>query len=188
MKHMIRILAVLGAIILTAACTACQNNSAAPTQAPPSPTEAATQAAETTAVTQAPATEPATAAAETITSTDSDADADKAELVSSKWVLSEVYVNGEKYRGNYYGSIIKQTGAYLEFHEDDTFKCILGFPGCEGTYTVDSGIVTLHITTKYSGSAGDGEPCDETETLVWDHEEGTIRFNFNDVTNVFVKS
>ena len=192
MKHMIRILAVLSVIALMTAFTACGKAepaadptsapavTEAPTQAPAdATTEAATEPAATQALTEAP-TEAEKAA------TGSDADSTKAELTDGKWKLTEVYINGEKYQGNYYGTVVKQTGAYIEFKEDDTFKCVLGMSGCSGTYTLEDGIVTLHITTKYAGN-NEGETVDETETLIWDREAGTIKFNFNDVTNVFEK-
>ena len=192
MKRTIRCLllsVLLAAILLTAACG--KTKTAEPTaavSATDSETTADTQAAATSAAaeTDAPVTETEAPAEETAAPAQEDDEADKAELVNNKWTLSQVYVDGDPYQGNYYGSIISQTGAYIDFYDDDTFQCILGYPGCKGTYTVENGAITLHITTIYDGKS-DGVSCDKTETPAWDKEAGAITFEFNNVTNVFAK-
>ena len=110
----------------------------------------------------------------------------KSELVSDQWNLSAVYRDGEQQSiGVLYGSVIRETGAYIKFNEDDAFECILGVTGCKGTYAVENGDLSLHITVKYSAKT---EECDEHETVKWDHEAGTLTFDFNNITNVFTKS
>ena len=197
MKHIFRMIAVLGVIAVTAGACACSDTA---TEVAVTPTGSAAQteaAAPSTAPAEAPTAEPTEAAVVPVTEapaetaqapqvTDSSS-ADKDELVNSDWVLSEVYVDGEKYQGNYYGSVVSQTGAYIAFYDDDTFLCILGMSGCKGTYSIDAGVVTLHITTKYTG-ADTGKPADESETLTWDREAGTVSFELNSVTNVFDKN
>ena len=49
----------------------------------------------------------------------------KSMLTSDRWILREVYVDGEPYQGNFYGSITTKTGAYIEFKNDSTFNCVL---------------------------------------------------------------
>ena len=111
----------------------------------------------------------------------------KSELTADRWSLTAVYRDGEqKSIAVQYGSVIRETGAYIRFNEDDTFECILGIPGCKGTYAVENGDVVLHITTKYTGK-NEGDACDEYETVKWDHEAGTLSFDFYGVTNVFAK-
>ena len=112
----------------------------------------------------------------------------KEELTSAKWLISKVYEDGvEKNVQIHYGSIIIQTGAYLEFYNDNTFKCVLGFVGCEGTYTIDNGDVTVHITGKYDGTSVDSEDTDEYQTLIWDKDEQLIYLELSGVTNQFKK-
>lgn len=192
MKNTIRLIAVIlviAAVALTAACgssskqepTYATGTDSEEAQSAQQPTEASEAASLTEAPTEAPdEDEPSGESA------DSDA-AYKAELVDHHWNLSAVYKDGEAQNiGVTYGSIIRQTGAYIEFSDDDTFQCVLGLPGCKGDYSVENGEVTLHITTKYDGS-DEGKDCDENEPLDWDHEAGALSFDFNDLTNVFTK-
>lgn len=183
MKYFIRMIAVIGlisAVALTAACAG-SSKKAEPTYVTGTDSESALSAQTEPAA----ATEPtADNAAET---TDSDT-AYQAQLTAARWNLTAVYKDGEQQSiGVQYGSVIRETGAYMEFHEDNSFKCILGYQGCEGTYTVVNGALTLHITTKYNGRSENGNPCDENAAVNWDHEANTLSFDFNGVTNVFAQ-
>ena len=173
MKHLIHLFAVIAVIALLTACS----SKGAKTDAP-APAERYID------VTEAP-TETITAWQSTEkSSADAGADA-KSELVADRWNLSAVYRDGEQQSvGVVYGSVIRETGAYLKFNEDDTFECVLGIPGCKGTYAVENGDIALHITAKYGAKT---EECDEHQTVKWDHEAGTLAFDFNNVTNVFTK-
>ena len=184
MKHFIYIVAVIAVIALLTACTNSSKGSENKTGAPAG---AATEVYidVTDAPTEVPSTESApTVAEEEKTSAGAD---DKGALTADRWSLTAVYRDGEqKSISVQYGSVIRETGAYIRFNEDDTFECILGIPGCKGTYAVENGDVTLHITTKYTGK-NEGDACDEYETVKWDHEAGTLSFDFFGVTNVFAK-
>lgn len=178
MKKLIRIIAVLGmisAVALTAACSG-SSTKAEPTYVTGTDSEAA------------PSAQAQTDAAATTANAAADSAADyKAELIG-QWKLSAVYKDGEQQSiSAQYGSVIRQTGAYIEFKDDDTFQCVLGLPGCKGAYSVENGDVTLHITTKYDGKTDAGTACDENETIKWDHESQTLSFDFNGVTNEFTK-
>ena len=113
----------------------------------------------------------------------------KSMLTSDRWILQEVYVDGERYQGNYYGSIISQTGAYIDFNNDGSFKCCLGFVGCNGTYSVNNGSVNITITQNIV----DAKTIDtkETKELGWRSEDNTILFDYSafdsgeNVTNAF---
>lgn len=185
MKHLIQIFAVIAVIALLTACTNSSKGSENKTGAPAG---AATEVY--IDVTDAP-TESATSVTKEKTPTGA-ADAptgagDKSELTADRWNLTAVYRDGEqKSISVHYGSVIRETGAYIRFNEDDTFECILGIPGCKGTYAIENGDVVLHITTKYTGK-NEGDACDEYETVKWDHEAGTLSFDFFGVTNVFAK-
>ena len=111
----------------------------------------------------------------------------KRELTDHKWRLTRVIKDGEMIAPDIqYGSIIRQTGAYLEFHEDDTFSCNLGFISCEGTYTSnEAGRIDVHITLAYDGSSSEGIPADEDRSMRWNLQQGTISFDYNNVTNEF---
>ena len=185
MKHLIQIFAV---IVVIALLTACTNSSKGSENKTGAPAGAATEVY--IDVTDAP-TESATSVTKEKTPTgaaDAPAGADdKGELTADRWSLTAVYRDGEqKSIAVQYGSVIRETGAYIRFNEDDTFECILGIPGCRGTYAVENGDVVLHITTKYTGK-NEGDACDEYETVKWDHEAGTLSFDFYGVTNVFAK-
>lgn len=77
----------------------------------------------------------------------------------------------------------------MEFLEDDTFSCSLGFTYCSGTYSVDGGEVNLHLTQK-SNEKSIPVDTDETGTIELDRENKTIMFDFSststNVTNEFV--
>ena len=185
MKYIIQIFAV---IVVIALLTACTNSSKGSENKTGAPAGAATEVY--IDVTDAP-TESATSVTKEKTPTgaaDAPAGAgDKSELTAARWNLTAVYRDGEqKSIAVQYGSVIRETGAYIRFNEDDTFECILGIPGCKGTYAVENGDVVLHITTKYTGK-NEGDACDEYETVKWDHEAGTLSFDFYGVTNVFTK-
>ena len=187
MKYIIQIFAVIAVIALLTSCSSTSKGTEKNTSAD-APAGAATEVY--IDVTDAP-TESATSVTKEKTPTGA-ADAptgagDKSELTAARWSLTAVYRDGEqKSIAVQYGSVIRETGAYIRFNEDDTFECILGVPGCKGTYAVDNGDVVLHITTKYTGK-NEGDACDEYETVKWDHEAGTLSFDFFGVTNVFTK-
>ena len=176
-------------ITYTAACSNTSKGTDHKTDAPASaPTEVYID------VTDAP-TQPATVADATDASTPSnDASSDKtpagaadakSELVDHQWKLTKLYRDGEERQIDVeYGSVVRQSGTYITFNDDDTFECILGVIGCKGTYTVKDGDVELHITTKYGAKT---EECDEYATVKWDHTADTLTFDFNNVTNVFSK-
>lgn len=187
MKKLFRIFTVLTVIALTAMSAACSKSAdTAPTSAATAPpTEAATvapkptdPAAPTAAATVAPTEAPAAAP-------DTPADDDLSALTASRWQLSTVEHDGEVSDPMYYGSVIRQTGAYLQFNTDYTFSCVLGMDGCEGTYTLSNGEITVNITTTYDGKADKGYAADDVQTLPWNKEAGTIQLELNGVTNTF---
>ena len=112
----------------------------------------------------------------------------KSMLTSDRWILREVYVDGEPYQGNFYGSITTQTGAYIEFKNDSTFNCVLGFVCCSGTFSISDGAVTMHTTQEIVGD--NFNDLNETQELGW-KGDGTILFNYGEyeagqtVTNAF---
>ena len=183
MKHILRafiILCMIAAIALTAACGSSSKEE--PTYATGTDSEDSLQPTDAPD-TAAAASDPSAGAQ----SSDSSDAAYKTELVDHRWNLSAVYKDGEAQSiGVTYGSVIRQTGAYIAFSDDDTFQCVLGFVGCKGAYSVENGDLTLHITTKYDGS-NDGESCDEDAAVDWDHDAGTLSFDFYGVTNEFTK-
>lgn len=190
MKHFTRLIALVGACIMiacTAACTDVPKGSNTPTETTPAGAEVYIDVtdAPTEAATEAPTDPPSVDAASQEEEVNSSADNDKSELTADQWKLSKLYKDGEE-RQIYveYGSVIRQTGAYIKFNEDDTFECVLGIPGCKGTYAVENGDIALHITTKFGAKT---EDCDEYATVKWDHEAGTLTFDFNNLTNVFTK-
>lgn len=198
MKHLIRL---FGLIVVIALLTSCSNASkgtekntsagaGAATEVYIDVTDAPTEVTPSESATSKDINDktPAGAEAEEKTSADAPTGADdKSELTADRWSLTAVYRDGEqKSISVHYGSVIRETGAYIRFNEDDTFECILGIPGSKGTYAVENGDVVLHITTKYTGK-NEGDACDEYETVKWDHEAGTLSFDFYGVTNVFTK-
>ena len=118
----------------------------------------------------------------------------KNRLTENKWRLINCIVNGvEKSPVLWYGNFIRQTGAYMEFHVDDTFKCIMGFVCCEGTYTVDNEAVSVHITGEMDGSSAEPEPVDKYRTLDCNFDSGVISLDYcygdrHQVINVFEKA
>ena len=196
MKNLIHLFAVIAVMVLLTACTSSKGNeNQTPTGAgAPAPTGAAEVYID---VTDAP-TEPETFADVTDASTSSNdasletaptgapaGDDYKGELVDHQWKLSKLYKDGEERQIDVeYGSVVRQSGTYIKFNDDDTFECVLGVTGCKGTYTVKDADVKLHITTKYGAKT---EECDEYETVRWDHSADTLTFDLNDYTNVFTK-
>ena len=190
-------------LLIALILTACGKKETVPTTAPataptsvaaPALTEAPTEAQ--AQITEAP--EPETEPVDDDEDNDSAADAteaqtsgdifDAATLTGGSWTLTGVFVNGEQQSpAVYYGSIIRQTGAYLDFSEDGSFSCVLGGVGCSGDYSVSDTGINLHITTKYTASS-EGEGCDENQSLSCDTAAGTIRFDYNGAINVFTKN
>ncbi len=190
MKHLIHILSILAVMVLLTACTSSKGNENQTPTGAGAPADSSTGATEvyidvTDAPTDAPTESIASQESKEKTSSDNE-DAYKSELTADQWKLSKLYKDGEE-RQIYveYGSVIRQTGAYMQFNEDGSFACVLGIPGCKGTYAVENGDITLHITTKYGAKT---EDCDEYATVKWDHEAGTLTFDFNNLTNVFTKN
>ena len=194
MKTIVRMIAAMTVIALAAMTAACSKPAdTSPTAAAPSPaTQAATVAATEapkptdTAKTAADAPSGATEAAAQAPA-ESAASDDLSSLTASRWKLTTVEHDGEESGPMYYGSVIRQAGAYLEFNTDNTFNCVLGMTGCEGTYTLADGEVTVNITTVYDGKSDKGYAADDVQTLLWNKEAGTIKLKLNGVTNTFVQ-
>ena len=185
MKNFIRLIALIGVIamvVCTAACGSTQTNTQndpVPTGPPPEPNPAKISGAPTEGADSSTQADEKTADPDT---------ALKDQLTADRWNLTAVYKDGEEQNISVqYGSVIRETGAYMEFSGDDTFKCILGYPGCAGTYSVDNGAITLHITTEYDGKSDSGNACDETADVKWDQDANTLSFDFYGVTNVFAQ-
>lgn len=185
MKNLIHLFAV---ILLVALLTACNNSpkesdNKAGAAAPTGATEVYIDV--TDAATESATFEDINENASADASSEKTPAGAESELIANQWKLSKLYRDGEE-RQIYveYGSVIRQTGAYIKFNEDDTFECVLGIPGCKGTYAVENGDVNLHITTKFGAKT---EECDEYATVKWDREADTLSFDFNNVTNVFTK-
>ena len=107
-------------------------------------------------------------------------------LTSKKWNAEKCYENGkEQDIQMYYGSIIKDTGAYLKFNKDGTFKCVMGYIGCKGTYTADSnGKITV---TKTVLNTGDNESkINEKEKLKIKGQIDSIRMKLDGIEIVFI--
>lgn len=72
------------------------------------------------------------------------------QLTQKKWILSEAYCDGEPYNP---GSIVSMFGAYCQFKKNKTFRCVVGFEGASGKYSVSKkGKVTLHIKRQWGGT------------------------------------
>lgn len=199
MNKLFVIAAICAACAAAAGCSA--NNAGAPVTMPETTVESSTAAStaaqniETTAepaaeTTQEETTLQITTAPETTEPETDSGDAEiKALLTKGRWILNRVYVDGELYEGNYYGSIISQTGAYMDFTDDGSFSCILGFVSCSGTYSVEGGEVRLHLTKTTDGTSKLID-TDQTKTIELDRENETIMFDFSDksenVRNEFV--
>ena len=186
MKNLSRIIAVF-CLLAALSLSACAK---APAE---TPTEAAVTATQTP--TQSPTETPATIAP---TSTDApaqntaaehptDSDPSPIALSGTRWNLSMVYADGEEQRPSVrYGSVIRQTGAYITFDSDNTFNCVLGLVGCTGTYSTSDSGTTLHITTRYDGTSENGEPCDENTAVTIDPETHVLSFTFNNAKHEFI--
>ena len=175
-SRFIAVLCLLAALFLSACAKA--------------PAEAPAEAAVTTAQTptHSPTESHATDASAPEASAEISTDNGSAPLSLSgtRWNLNTIYVNGEEQRPSVrYGSVIRQTGAYITFNSDNTFNCVLGFAGCTGSYTTDAGSAVLHITTRYDGTSEDGESCDETAVVTIDQDAQTLSFIFNNAEHVF---
>ena len=189
MKNKIYIFAIVALMMLTALTAACNKQSVQPvTEAATSaPTESPTQP-DTEQPTEEPTESPTETPTEAIAPTVDPNAEDKDELTNGEWTLSKVYAGGNEFLPNeFYGSSIR-LGDSIEFYEDDTFHCVLGLKGCKGTYSIENGDVTLHLTAKYDGKSTDGNPCDEYTPLIWDKEANTIQFKLNNVDNLFTKN
>lgn len=82
-----------------------------------------------------------------------------------KWNCEKCVKNGKEINvQDYYGSVVKETGTYIQFNKDGTFKCVMGFEGCEGTYKVSGNDVTVNKTLLYMGTKE--KTINETEKLV----------------------
>ena len=178
MKNLSRIIAVF-CLLAALSLSACAK---APAE---TPTEAAVTATQTP--TQSPTETPATIAP---TSTDApaqntaaehptDSDPSPIALSGTRWNLSMVYADGEEQRPSVrYGSVIRQTGAYITFDSDNTFNCVLGLVGCTGTYSTSDSGTTLHITTRYDGTSENGHPCQENNAVPNDTEDRVLSSYF----------
>lgn len=189
MKNKIHILAIITLMIFTALTVACNKQSVQPvTEAATSaPTEIPTQP-ETESPTEAPTEIPTKAPTEAPAPTVDPNAEYKDELTDGEWTLSKVYAGGNEFAPNeFYGSSIR-LGDTIEFYEDYSFHCVLGLKGCKGTYSIENGDVTLHLTAKYDGKSTDGNPCDEYTPLIRDKEANTIQFKLNNVDNLFSKN
>ncbi len=192
MKNLIHLFAVILLVLLTACNNSpkeSDNKAGAPADSPTGATEVYID------VTDAP-TEPETFADVTDASTSSnDASLETAptgapaaaELTDHQWNLSAVYRDGEQQNiGVLYGSVIRQTGAYITFDSDNTFNCVLGLVGCTGTYSTSDSGTTLHITTRYDGTSENGESCDENTAVTIDPETHVLSFTFNNAKHEFI--
>ena len=107
-------------------------------------------------------------------------------LTGKKWLCEKCVKNGKTVNiQDYYGSVVKETGTYIQFNDDGTFKCVMGFEGCEGTYKVsDSGTVTVTKTILYTATKE--KKINQTETLKTegdnDIESITIKLNGVSIT------
>lgn len=190
MKKLLCLTALCCAVLLT--LCACGDKTAVGTQ--PAETTAQETAADASAYATEAAgiieTEAATAAddKEDAAPQGADEQSDAENDLIGRWNLTAVDKDGEEQSiGVIYGSVIRQTGAYIELNSDGTFNCVLGLVGCTGDYTVENGELTLHATTEYDGKSDDGKSCDEQIPVTLDRENNTLTFDFNNVTNTFTK-
>lgn len=110
-----------------------------------------------------------------------------ADLTSHQWRLSAVYKDGEQLSPqSYYGSVIRQTGAYLQFFDDHTFQCVLGVKACSGTFTLRPQTIRAHITTVYEGNSDQPINPDEYVDMALNIQQGDISFEYFGVTNLFI--
>ncbi len=89
-----------------------------------------------------------------VTSDAIDDDELKKLLLDNRWTLFYVISDEGKTIDPYtaYGSILRQTGSELSFNSDGTFKCSLGFSGCEGTYYIENGVINVEYEESADGS------------------------------------
>ena len=156
MKNLSRIIAVL-CLLAALSLSACAK---APAENSTETAVTATQSPTETPATIAPTTAPSTDAPAQNTAAEHPTDSDPSpiSLSGTRWNLSMVYADGEEQRPSVrYGSVIRQTGAYITFDSDNTFNCVLGLVGCTGTYSTSDSGTTLHITTRYDGTSENGE-------------------------------
>ena len=107
------------------------------------------------------------------------------ELIRNNWTLSKVMVNGsEKPATEFYGSVIKDTGAYIIFSKDGDFNCVIGAMGCSGTYSYSDNGPYLHFTAMFDGT-GKARSCNEDQYLSCNTADGTIQFNCFGAINIF---
>lgn len=184
MKKLLSLIAVCAIISASALC-ACSDQTAGSTP----PAEASVQ---TDAVLPTAAETAATAPTEekvdlSPQGADNASDAPD-DTLTGRWNLTAVYKDGEEQQiGVIYGSVIRQTGAYIELNDDLTFNCVLGIVGCQGDYTADGDNITLHITTDYDGTSDAGKACDEHTAVIVDRENNTLSFDYHNMTNTFAK-
>lgn len=107
-------------------------------------------------------------------------------LTNKKWIAQTCYVDGQETGiQDEYGSVIKNTGTYLEFKDDGTFNCVLGLCGCSGTYSLnDDGDISVTKTVLYNGSS-EGKEINETEQLETEGKYDSIKLTVDSVTVLF---
>lgn len=182
MKNLSRIIAVL-CLLAALSLSACAK---APAETPTEAAVTATQSPTETPTTIAPTSTDAPAQ-NTAAEHPTDSDPSPISLSGTRWNLSMVYADGEEQRPSVrYGSVIRQTGAYITFDSDNTFNCVLGLVGCTGTYSTSDSGTTLHITTRYDGTSNNGEPCDENTVVTIDSETHVLSFTFNNAKHEFI--
>ncbi len=74
------------------------------------------------------------------------------ELTAKKWNCYQCVVDGEKKSPyDFYGSVVRDAGAYIKFTKDKTFKCNLGSFGCKGTYAVNTDrVIKLKVIKEWN--------------------------------------
>lgn len=108
-------------------------------------------------------------------------------LTRKKWHCVKCFKDGERVSIQVlYGTVIKDTGTYIEFRKDNTFKCVMGFEGCDGTYRVyDNG--KLEVTKKVIYSGGKSNKVNQTETLDVEDDYSSLTLNLNGVDCVYTQ-
>lgn len=193
-----KFIALITVVMLITSLVGCGKSTRSATPVAPTNTNSASTVAPTTAVTEKPTesptekpsevptqapTEPATEPPAEKTKKDKPSYRDK--LIESKYVLDHVEDSQGNILDNYYGSIVAQTGAHMNFYEDDTFECVLGMYSWKGTFRIENGVVILSVEEAYEPS-GKGE-TDYVVGLIWNPEENkSLIFKANGVKNYFV--
>lgn len=74
------------------------------------------------------------------------------EKLIGKWTCYQCVSGGKKFApADYYGSVVRQTGAYIKF-KNNKFSCNLGIKGFSGKFTVaKNGKITLKATKEWDG-------------------------------------